>query len=121
MMFGQGGPVKVFVATRPVRLPQRDRRFVTGGAGDVRARPVLRAVFVGSIVNAGNRIKLLMWDQTACAGSTSGWRTAVRLAARVQDGVMPHGPPRRWRRLFEGFDWRAGAARAGAASADFAG
>ena len=63
MMFGQGGPAKVFVATRPVDF----RKGIDGLALAVQEMfgldPFCGAVFVFRSKRA-DRIKLLMWDQT---------------------------------------------------------
>jgi hypothetical protein len=63
MMFGQGGPVKVFVATRPVDF----RKGIDGLALAVQEMfwldPFCGAVFVFRSKRA-DRIKLLVWDQT---------------------------------------------------------
>ena len=63
MMLGQGGPVKVFVATRPVDF----RKGIDGLALAVQEMfgldPFCGAVFVFRAKRA-DRIKLLVWDQT---------------------------------------------------------
>jgi transposase len=63
MMFGQGVPVKVFVATRPVDF----RKGIDGLSRAVQEMfgldPFCGAVFVFRSKRA-DRIKLLMWDQT---------------------------------------------------------
>lgn len=62
-MFGQGGPVKVFVATRPVDF----RKGIDGLALAVQEMfgmdPFCGAAFVFRAKRA-DRIKLLIWDQT---------------------------------------------------------
>ena len=63
MMFGQGGPVKVYVATRPVDF----RKGIDGLALAVQEMfgldPFYGAVFVFRAKRA-DRVKLLVWDQT---------------------------------------------------------
>jgi len=62
-MFGQGGPAKVFVATRPVDF----RKGIDGLALAVQEMfgldPFCGAVFVFRSKRA-DRIKILVWDQT---------------------------------------------------------
>ena len=62
-MFGQGGPVKVYVAMRPVDF----RKGIDGLALAVQEMfgldPFYGAVFVFRAKRA-DRIKLLVWDQT---------------------------------------------------------
>ena len=74
-MFGQGGPVKVFVATRPVDF----RKGIDGLALAVQEMfgldPFCGEVFVFRSKRA-DRIKLLIWDQIGWCLSTSGWKAA---------------------------------------------
>jgi transposase len=73
MMFGQGEPVKVFVATRPVDFC----KGIDGMAPAVQEmfglNPVCGAVFVFRS-NRASRIKLLI--RPGWCWCTSGWRTA---------------------------------------------
>jgi transposase len=63
MLLGQGGPVKVYVATRPVDF----RKGIDGLALAVQEMlgldPFCGAVFVFR-AKCADRIKLLVWDQT---------------------------------------------------------
>jgi len=97
-MFDQGGPVKVFVATRPVDF----RKGVDGLALAVQEMfgldPFCGAVFVFRSKRA-DRIKLLVWDQTGMVlGGKFVW-------PQVRDGVMRMSPAQ-LAALFEGLDWR---------------
>ena len=86
MMFGQGGPVKVFMATRPVDF----RKGIDGLALAVQEMfgldPFCGAVFVFRSKRA-DRIKLLIWDPDrdgACPQAAG--RRQVRLAAGAGRG-----------------------------------
>ena len=63
MIIGQGGPIRVFVATRPVDF----RKGIDGLALAVQETlghdPFYGAIFVFRAKHA-DRIKLLVWDQT---------------------------------------------------------
>ena len=103
-MFGQGGPVKVYVATRPVDF----RKGIDGLALAVQEMlgldPFCGAVFVFRAKRA-DRIKLLVWDQTGMVlvhkrleGGKFAWPT-------IRDGVMRLSRAQ-FEALFEGLDWR---------------
>ena len=85
MMLGQGGPVKVFVATRPVDF----RKGIDGLALAVQEMfgldPFCGAVFVFRAKRA-DRIKLLVWDQTAWCWFTSDWKAASSSGRRCGTG-----------------------------------
>lgn len=72
-MFGQGGPVKVFVATRPVDF----RKGIDGLALAVQEMfgldPFCGAVFVFRSKRA-DRIKLLVWDRNGAGSQAAGGR-----------------------------------------------
>jgi transposase len=92
MMPGHGGPVKVYVAMRPVDF----RKGIDGLALAVQEMfgldPFCGAVFVFRSKRA-DRIKLLVWE-----GGKFVW-------PQVRDGVMRMSPAQ-LAALFEGLDWR---------------
>jgi transposase len=104
MMFGQSGPVKVFVATRPVDF----RKGIDGLALAVQEMfgldPFCGAVFVFRSKRA-DRIKLLMWDQTGMVLAHKRLEGGKFVWPQVQDGVMRISPAQ-MAALFEGLDWR---------------
>jgi len=101
MMFGQGGPVKVFVATRPVDFRKgseegqktvRGTVFPTNGLSLAVQEmfgldPFCGAVFVFRSKRA-DRIKLLMWDQTGMVLAHKRLEGGKFVWPQVQDGVM---------------------------------
>jgi len=101
-MFGQGGPVKVFVATRPVDF----RKGIDGLALAVQEMfgldPFCGAVFVFRSKRA-DRIKLLVWDRNGAGSQAAGGRQFVW--PQVRDGVMRLSSAQ-LSALFEGLDWR---------------
>jgi transposase len=109
MMFGQGGPVKVFVATRPVDF----RKGIDGLSLAVQEMfgldPFCGAVFVFRSKRA-DRIKLLMWDQTGMVLVHKRLEGGKFVWPQVQDGVMRMSPAQ-MAALFEGLDWRLERAR----------
>ena len=104
MMFGQGGPVKVFVATRPVDF----RKGIDGLSLAVQEMfgldPFCGAVFVFRSKRA-DRIKLLMWDQTSMVLAHKRLEGGKFVWPQVQDGEM-RNPSAQLAALFEGLDWR---------------
>jgi len=104
MMFGQGGPVKVFVATRPVDF----RKGIDGLALAVQEMfgmdPFCGAVFVFRSKLA-DRIKLLMWDQTGMVLLHKRLEDGKFVWPQVQDGVMRMSSAQ-LAALFEGLNWR---------------
>ena len=94
MMFGQGGPVKVFVATRPVDF----RKGIDGLALAVQEMfgldPFCGAVFVFRSKRA-DRIKLPIWDQTGMVLVRKRLEGGRFVWPKVQDGVMWLSPPRK--------------------------
>ena len=87
MMFGQGRPVKVFVATRPVDF----RKDIDGLALAVQEMfglgPFCGAVFVFRSKRA-DRVKLLMWDRTGMVLVHKRLEGGKFVWPQVQDGVM---------------------------------
>ena len=86
-MFGHGGPVKVFVATRPVDF----RKGIDGLALAVQEMfgmdPFCGAVFVFRAKRA-DRIKLLLWDQTGMVLVHKRLEGGKFVWPQVRDGVM---------------------------------
>ena len=103
-MFGQGGPVKVFVAMRPVDF----RKGIDGLALAVQEMfgldPFSGAVFVFRSKRA-DRIKLLAWDQTGMVLVHKRLEGGKFVWPQVQDGVMRMSTAQ-MAALFEGLDWR---------------
>ena len=115
MMFGQGGPVKVFVATRPVDF----RKGIDGLALAVQEMfgldPFCGAVFVFRSKRA-DRIKLLMWDQTGMVLVHKRLEGGKFVWPQMQDGVMRMSSAQ-LAALFEGTGLAPGPAGARAAPA----
>ncbi len=86
-MFVQGGPVKVFVATRPVDF----RKGIDGLALAVQEMfgldPFYGAVFVFRSKRA-DRIKLLAWDQTGMVLVHKRLEDGKFVWPQLRDGVM---------------------------------
>jgi len=86
VIFGRGGPVKVFVATRPVDF----RKGIDGLALAVQEMfgidPFCGAVFVFRSKRA-DRIKLLVWDQTGMVLVHKRLEGGKFVWPQVQDGV----------------------------------
>ena len=103
-MFAQGGPAKVFVATRPVDF----RKGIDGLALAVQEMfgldPFCGAVFVFRSKRA-DRIKLLVWDQTGMVLVHKRLEGAKFVWPQVRDGVMRLSRAQ-YEALFEGLDWR---------------
>lgn len=104
MMFGHGGPVKVFVATRPVDF----RKGIDGLALAVQEMfgmdPFCGAAFVFRAKWA-DRIKLLIWDQTGMVLVHKRLEGGKFVWPQVCDGVMRMSSAQ-FAALFEGVDWR---------------
>lgn len=104
-MFGQGGPAKVFVATRPVDF----RKGIDGLALAVQEMfgldPFCGAVFVFRAKRA-DRMKLLVWDQTGMVLVHKRLENGKFVWPQVRDGVMRMSS-RSWRRCLKGWigDW----------------
>lgn len=103
-MIGAGGPLRVYVATRPVDF----RKGHDGLAAAVQEMfgldPFSGAAFVFRSKRA-DRIKVLVWDRTGMVlvhkrleGGKFVWPT-------VRDGVMTISAAQ-FAALFEGLDWR---------------
>jgi transposase len=106
-MFGHDGPVKVFVATRPVDFRKGIDGLALAAQEMLGLDPFCGAVFVFRAKRA-DRIKLLFWDQTGMvlihkrleAGKVRLlWPLSMVLAARDlrlrQEAIfVPHDPHR---------------------------
>lgn len=103
-MFGHGGPVKVFVATRPVDF----RKGIDGLARAVQEMfgmdPFCGAAFVFRAKRA-DRIKLLMWDQTGMVLVHKRQEGGKFVWTQVRDGVIRMSSAQ-FAALFEGVDWQ---------------
>jgi transposase len=104
MMLGQGGPVKVYVAMRPVDF----RKGVDGLALAVQEMlgldPFSGAIFVFRAKRA-DRIKLLVWDQTGMVLVHKRLEGGKFVWPQVRDGAMRMSSAQ-LAALFEGLDWR---------------
>jgi transposase len=103
-MFGHGGPVKVFVATRPVDF----RKGIDGLALAVQEMfgmdPFCGAAFVFRSKRA-DRIKILIWDQTGMVLVHKRLEGGTFVWPQIRDGVMRMSGAQ-FAALFEGVDWR---------------
>jgi transposase len=103
-MFIQGGPVKVFLATRPVDF----RKGIDGLALAVQEMfgldPFCGAVFVFRSKRA-DRIKLLVWDQTGMVLVHKRLEDGKLVWPQLQDGVMRMSSAQ-MSALLKGLDWR---------------
>ena len=103
-MLGQGGPVKVYVATRPVDF----RKGIDGLALAVQEMfgldPFCGAIFVFRAKRA-DRIKMLVWDQTGMVLVHKRLEGGKFFWPQVRDGVMRLSSAQ-LAALFEGLDWR---------------
>lgn len=104
MMFGQAGPVKVFVATRPVDFRKGIDGLSLAVQEQLGMEPFSGAVFVFRAKRA-DRIKLLVWDQTGMVLVHKRLEGAKFVWPQVRDGVMKMSPAQ-LSALFEGLDWR---------------
>lgn len=84
-MFGQCGPVKVFVATRPVDFRKGIDGLALAVPGMFGLDPFCGAIFVFRSKRA-DRIKLLVWDRTGMVLFTNGWKTARSSGRRCVTG-----------------------------------
>ena len=104
MMLGQGGSLKVFVATRPIDF----RKGIDGLALAVQEMfgldPFCGAIFVFRSKRA-DRIKLLVWDQTGMVLVHKRLEAGKFVWPQVRDGVMRISSAQ-LAALFEGGDWR---------------
>ena len=103
-MFGQGGPVNVYVATRPVDF----RKGIDGLALAVREMfgldPFCGAIFVFRAKRA-DRIKLLVWDQTGMVLVHKRLEGGKFVWPQVRDSVMRMSSAQ-LAAMFEGLDSR---------------
>ena len=103
-MFIQGGPVKVFLATRPVDF----RKGIDGLALAVQEMfgldPFCGAVFVFRSKRA-DRIKLLVRDQTGMVLVHKRLEDGKFVWPQLQEGVMRMSSAQ-MSALLEGLDWR---------------
>ena len=103
-MLGQGGPVKVYVATRPVDF----RKGIDGLALAVQEMfgldPFCGAIFVFRAKRA-DRIKMLVGDQTGMVLVHKRLEGGKFVWPQVRDGVMRMSSAQ-LAALFEGLDWR---------------
>jgi len=86
-MFGQGGPVKVYVATRPVDFCKGIDGLALAVQEMFGLDPFCGAVFVFRSKRA-DRIKLLVWDQTGMVLVHKRLEGAAFVWPQVRDGVM---------------------------------
>jgi transposase len=104
MMFGQGGPVKVFVATRPVDFRKGIDGLALAAQEMFGQDPFCGAVFVFRSKRA-DRIKMLFWDQTGMVLVHKRLEDGRFVWPQVRDGVMRMSSAQLVA-LFEGLDWR---------------
>jgi transposase len=103
-MIGAGGPLRVYVATRPVDF----RKGHDGLAAAVQEMfgldPFSGAAFVFRSKRA-DRIKVLVWDRTGMVLVHKRLEGGKFVWPAVRDGVMTISPAQ-FAGLFEGLDWR---------------
>jgi transposase len=99
-----GGPVRVYVATRPVDFRKGIDGLAALAQEELRLDPFSGVVLVFRAKRA-DRIKILVWDGSGMVliakrleGGKFAWPTAT-------DGVMKLSPAK-LSALFEGLDWR---------------
>ena len=103
-MLGQGGPVKVFVAMRPVDFRKGIDGLSLAAQEMFGLDPFCWAVFVFRAKRA-DRIKLLVWDRTGMVLVNKRLEGGKFVWPQVRDGVMKMSPVQ-LSALFEGLDWR---------------
>ena len=103
-MIAPGGPLRVYVATRPVDF----RKGHDGLAAVVQQMfgldPFCGAAFVFRSKRA-DRIKVLVWDRTGMVLVHKRLEGGKFVWPQVRDGVMKMSPAQ-FSALFEGLDWR---------------
>lgn len=104
MMFGQAGPVKVFVATRPVDFRKGIDGLSLAVQEQLGMEPFSGAVFVFR-TNRADRIKLLVWEQRGMVLVHKRLEGAKFVWPQVRGGVLKMSPAQ-LSALFEGLDWR---------------
>lgn len=103
-MIGAGGPLRVYVATRPIDF----RKGHDGLAAAVQEMfgldPFSGAAFVFRSKRA-DRIKILVWDRTGMVVVHKRLEDGKFVWPAVRDGVMTISAAQ-FAALFEGLDWR---------------
>lgn len=103
-MIGTGGPLRVYVATRPIDF----RKGHDGLAAAVQEMfgldPFSGAAYVFRSKRA-DRIKILVWDRTGIVLVHKRLEGAAFVWPTVRDGVMTISAAQ-FSALFEGLDWR---------------
>lgn len=103
-MIGAGGPLRVYVATRPIDF----RKGHDGLAAAVQEMfgldPFNGAAYVFRSKRA-DRIKILVWDRTGMVLVHKRLEGGKFVWPAVRDGVMTISPAQ-FTALFEGLDWR---------------
>jgi transposase len=104
MMFGQGGPVKVFVAMSPAEFGKGIDGLALAVQETFGLGPFCGAVFVFCSKRA-DRTKQLVWDQTGMVLVHKWLEGGTFVWPLLRDGVMRTSSAQ-LAALFEGLDWR---------------
>ena len=103
-MIGAGGPLRVYVATRPVDFRKGHDGLAAAVQEIFGLDPFCGAVFVFRSKRA-DRIKVLVWDTTGLVLVHKRLEGGAFVWPQVRDGVMRMSPAQ-FAALFEGLDWR---------------
>ena len=103
-MIEPGGPVRVYVATRPVDFRKGHDGLSLAVQEMIGLDPFCGAAFVFRSKRA-DRIKVLIWDGTGLVLVHKRLEGGKFVWPRVRDGVMRMSPAQ-FSALFEGLDWR---------------
>ena len=99
-----GGPLRIFVATRPVDFRKGMDGLAAVVQQQLRLDPFSGAVFVFRARRA-DRVKLLVWDGSGLTLIYKRLEEARFVWPRIEDGVMRLSPGQLCA-LFEGLDWK---------------
>jgi transposase len=99
-----GGPLRIFVATRPVDFRKGMDGLAAVVQQQLRLDPFCGAVFVFRAKRA-DRVKLLVWDGSGLTLIYKRLEEARFVWPRIADGVMRLSPGQLGA-LFEGLDWK---------------
>jgi transposase len=103
-VIGAGGPLRVYVATRPVDFRKGHDGLAAAVQEIFGLDPFCGAVFVFRSKRA-DRIKVLVWDTTGLVLVHKRLEGGAFVWPQVRDGVMRMSPAQ-FAALFEGLDWR---------------
>lgn len=99
-----GGPMRVFVATRPVDFRKGIDGLAALAAQELGLDPFCGAVIVFRAKRA-DRVKILVWDGSGMVLIAKRLEEGRFAWPEVRDGIMRLSPAQ-FGALFEGLDWR---------------